>query len=75
MNINASINALHSINANFNKIPGRIFNAMHNPENAEGLEKPLTDMMTDQNAYEANVKAIRTMMTVEDMLLNELRDT
>ncbi len=74
MNINTSLNALHSIAADFNKIPGRIHNAMHNPEAKEGLESPITDMMVDKNAYSANVEAIRSMNTVEDMLLNELRD-
>ncbi len=74
MKIDASINALHSIGAHFNKIPGRIFNSMHNPEAKEGLENAMTDMLVDKNAYTANIKAIQTMNTVENILLDELRD-
>lgn len=73
MNINASINALHTVNANFNKMPGEIFDAMHNPEAKKGLENVFTDMLVGENTFEANVKAIRTMTTAEDILLNELR--
>jgi len=74
MDINASINALHSISANFNKIPGRINDAILSKEPTEGLEAPLVDMMVDKNAFAANVEVIRTMNTVESMLLDELRD-
>lgn len=74
MNIDASINALHSINAAFNTIPGRIFDSFHNPEAKEGLESSMTDMLTQENAFTANAKTIRTMLTVEDILLNELRE-
>jgi hypothetical protein len=74
MKIGPSIQALHDVQANLNKVPGRIANAFHNPEAKEGLENIFTDMMTDENAFEANVKAIRSMTTVEDILLNELRN-
>lgn len=74
MDIGTSVNALQSIAAAFNQIPGRINDSFINPESKESLERTMTDMMTDQNAYTANVKTLRTMLTVEDMLLNELRD-
>ncbi|MCP4214989.1 MAG: hypothetical protein GY765_10040 [bacterium] len=75
MNINESLNALQSISAEFNKIPGRINTAINDPETAkEGLEQPLTDMIVNKHAYTANVKAIREMTTVEDILLKEIRD-
>jgi hypothetical protein len=74
MNIDQSINALHSINADFNKIPSRIYDSFHNPETKEGLENTMTDMLVGENSFTANVKAIRTMNTVEDILLEELRN-
>ncbi len=74
MKIDANVNALHNINADFNKIPKRIFDAMHKPESKESLEGAFTDMMVDKNAFAANVKTIRTMNTVENMLLDELRE-
>ena len=74
MDISTSINALQSITAAFNQIPGRINDSIINPESKESLERAMTDMMTDKNAYTANIKSLRTMLTVEDMLLNELRD-
>ncbi|MCP5103622.1 MAG: hypothetical protein GY950_09600 [bacterium] len=73
MNINASINALHSVNASFNQMPARIMDSFHNPETKESTEKVFTDMMVGQNSFTANIKAIRTMTTVEDIILNELR--
>ena len=74
MNVSASINALHNVSAAMNKIPGRLNEAILNPEAKEGLENVLTDMITETRTYEANVKSIKTMTTVEDMILNELRD-
>lgn len=74
MKIDASLNALQTINKNMGEIPGRIMKTFHDPEAKEGLENVMTDMMKDQRAYSANVKAIRSMTTVEDILLNELRD-
>lgn len=74
MDISTSLNALQSISAEFNRIPGRINDSILNPESKESLERAMTDMMTGENAYTANVKTLRTMLTVEDMLLNELRD-
>lgn len=80
MNINESINALHNISADFNRIPGRInkvFSSMDSqneaPPPTEGLENIMTDLLVGENAFTANVKAIRHMNTVEDILLNELR--
>jgi hypothetical protein len=73
MNIDASINALHNVLADFSQIPGRIQDSMHNPEAKQGLENVFTDMMQGENVFTANVKAIKTMNTVEDILLNELR--
>ncbi len=74
MNISKSVNALNNISANFNKVPDRIADTLHNPESKEGLANVMTDMLVDKNAYAANAKAIKTMTTVEDMLLNELRN-
>jgi hypothetical protein len=74
MNINDSINALHTINADFNQVPHRIYDSFHNPESKEGLEKVFTDMNVGKHAFAANVKAIRTMVTVENIILDELRD-
>ncbi len=73
MNINESINTLQAISADLAKMPSRIVNAFHNPEAKEGVENIFTDMMIGETSYAANVKSIRTMTTVEDMLLNELR--
>ena len=73
MNISDSINALHQVNKAFNKIPGRIADSFHNPESKEGLENVFTDMLIEKRTFEANVKAIRTISTVEDILLNQLR--
>jgi len=73
MNVSNSINALNTITADFNKIPARINDSINNPESKESLERTFTDMMTDENAYAANVKTLRTMNTVEKMLLDELR--
>jgi wyosine [tRNA(Phe)-imidazoG37] synthetase (radical SAM superfamily) len=73
MNINESISALQSISASMNQMPSRIFDSIHQPKSKESLENVFTDMMTDKNAFTANVKALRTMTTVEDILLEELR--
>ena len=75
MNIGESLNALRSISSNFNKIPGRLADAMHNPESKEGVENVMTDMLVEKNSFIANTKAIKTMNTVEDILLNDLRDS
>jgi hypothetical protein len=73
MNINESLGALSAITADFNRLPSRINDSFNNPESKESLEKVFTDMMTGENAYTANVKSIRTMNTVEQVLLDELR--
>lgn len=73
MKIGPSLAALQNVQADFNKMPARIMDSMHNPESKDAVEKVFTDMMTDENVYTANVKTLRTISTVEDMLLNELR--
>jgi hypothetical protein len=73
MNISESLQALQSINAYFNRLPSRIFNSFQNPESGEGLEQVLTDMMMDQHSFTANVKTVKTMTTVENILLDQLR--
>lgn len=83
MNISESINALNSISADFGKMPGRINKVMAGtsidkeseaPPPKEGLENVMTDMLVGENAFTANVKVIKHMNAVEDILLNELRD-
>lgn len=73
MNISSSINALNNVAASFTEMPARIQDAMHNPEAKQGLENVFTDMLVGENVFTANVKAIQTMNTVEDIILNELR--
>ena len=73
MKISESITTLHNINKDLNKMPSRLFDSFHNNETKDDVAKVFTDMMQGENAFEANVKAIRTMSTVEDILLNELR--
>lgn len=73
MNISEPISTLQSISADMTRIPSRIMKSFHQPESQESLERVFTDMMTDENAFAANVKSIRTMNTVEQMLLDELR--
>lgn len=74
MKIDAAINALNTISESFNRMPGRIMDSMHNPESKDSVEKVFTDMMSGENAYEANVKAIRHMAGLEQILLNDLRE-
>ncbi len=74
MTLGPSINALQSIQAEFNQMPSRIFDSFHNPESRDGLEKVFTDMIVGESSYVANIKSLRTMATVEDMILNELRE-
>jgi hypothetical protein len=75
MNISESIDALNTIASDFNRMPSRINDSLLNPESKESLEKVFTDMLTGENNYAANVKSIKTMNTVEQMLLDELRNT
>lgn len=74
MNINTSLGAMNKIANDFNKIPGRLNDALQNQESKESIESVFTDMMIDQNAYEANAKTIRSMQTTEQILLDELRN-
>ncbi|MCP5048667.1 MAG: hypothetical protein GY940_15965 [bacterium] len=73
MNIGPSLNALQNVTADLNKTPSRIFDSFHNPESGDSVEKVMTDMLIGENTFEANAKAIRTLTTVEDIILNELR--
>lgn len=74
MNINTSLGALNKIANDFNKIPGRLNDALQKPESKESIEGVFTDMIIDQDAYEANVKTIRSMQTTEQILLDEFRN-
>jgi len=73
MNVGESINTLQMINADMGKMPARLMDSFHNPETEDSIEKVFTDLLSDQNNFKANIKAIRTNITVEDILLNELR--
>jgi hypothetical protein len=73
MTIGPSLQALQNVQADFNQLPSRIFDSFHNPETRDGIEKVFTDMLVGENTYVANIKSIRTMATVEDIILNELR--
>jgi len=83
MNISESIGALQRIAADFSKMPGRINSVLSStsvdkeseaPPPKEGLENVMTDMLIGENAFTANVKVLKHMNAVEDILLNELRD-
>jgi len=77
MNVSESINALNQISADFGKIPGRInqvfADTLGQVEPKEGLEQVMTDILVQENAFTANAKALHTMNTVEDILLEDLR--
>ena len=73
MNIGPSLNALQNVNADLAKAPSRIFDSFHNPESGDSVEKVMTDLIINENTFEANANAIRTLTTVEDIVLNELR--
>lgn len=75
MTIGPSIQALQNVQAEFNQMPSRIFDSFHNPESRDGVEKVFTDMLAGENTYVANIKSIRTMSVVEDIILNELRNS
>lgn len=75
MTIGPSLQALQNVQAEFNQMPSRIFDSFHNPESRDGVEKVFTDMLAGENTYVANITSIRTMTTVEDMILNELRNS
>lgn len=74
MNISESINTLHKINDDMGKMPARLLDSFHNRETRDSVEKVFTDLLSDQNSFKANIKAIRTNITVENILLNELRE-
>lgn len=74
MNVSESINTLHMINNDMGKMPARLMDSFHNRETKDSVEKVFTDLLSDQSNFKANIKAIRTNITVEDILLNELRE-
>jgi hypothetical protein len=73
MNIGPSLSTLQTVQSDLSKMPARIMDSMHNPESTDAVEKVFTDMKIGENTFAANIKTIRTISTVEDMLLNELR--